>query len=275
MEVRLATEAAPGRPVNEDYALAVGDLVAVFDGVTQPVGVDVGCTHGPAWYVRRLTARLTEVYLSRPDESLPEILASAIEAVHPDHGGTCDLSHPGTPAASLCILRDNGATVDYLALSDAPLVLDRGGQVEVVADRRFEETIARVRDQALVAGAIGSAEHEGRVRWSTEQKWQHVNQPHGYWIAAADPQAAFQAVTGSTAAKRAALLTDGTSVAVELFGFLTWSELLDLLTTDGPAELIRRVRQAEEADMQGSTNPRYKSHDDATAAICLFDQGER
>src|SRR2546430_8328643 len=57
MEVRLASIAAPGRP-NEDYALAVGDLVAVFDGVTQPDGVVNGCVHGPAWYVRRLVAHL-------------------------------------------------------------------------------------------------------------------------------------------------------------------------------------------------------------------------
>jgi hypothetical protein len=52
MEVRLARVAAPDR-ANEDYALAVGDLVAVFDGVTLREGIDSGCVHGPAWYVRR------------------------------------------------------------------------------------------------------------------------------------------------------------------------------------------------------------------------------
>src|SRR5262245_57615162 len=114
MEVRLASEPAPGQPVNEDHALAVGSLVAVLDGVTQPPDVDIGCSHGPAWYVQRLAARLIEVYLSQPADALSALLAAAIEAVRADHGGSCDLSHPGTPAASLCVLRDLGDTVDYL-----------------------------------------------------------------------------------------------------------------------------------------------------------------
>jgi hypothetical protein len=152
MEVRLATEAAPGRPVNEDGALAVGSLVAVFDGVTQPDGVDTGCHHGPAWYVRRLTMRLIEAYIAQPDEPLPSLLAGAIEAVRPDHGGGCDLGHPGTPAASVALLRDVGDRIEYLLLTDAVLVLDRGGSVEVVTDRRFERATAQVRRAALVSG---------------------------------------------------------------------------------------------------------------------------
>ncbi len=49
MEVRLASVGAPGRPVNEDFAIAVPGLVAVFGGVTALAGVDAGCVHGPAW----------------------------------------------------------------------------------------------------------------------------------------------------------------------------------------------------------------------------------
>src|SRR5687768_14703020 len=127
MEVRFATEAAPGRRVNEDTALAVGSLVAVFDGVTQPTGLDTGCAHGPAWFVQRLAARLIEAYLARPTEPLRPLLASAIEAVRGDHGSGCDLSHPGTPAASVAMLRDLGDRVEYLVLADAIAVLDHGG----------------------------------------------------------------------------------------------------------------------------------------------------
>jgi hypothetical protein len=275
MEVRFATEAAPGRPVNEDAAFAVGSLVAVFDGVTQPVGLDTGCVHEPAWFVQRLVARLIEVHLAQPAESLRPLLASAIEAVRSDHGGGCDLSHPGTPAASVAMLRDLGDRVEYLVLADAVAVIDHAGAVVVVADRRFEHTIAAVRQAALVPGAIGTDDHAVRIRRSTEQKWRHTNQPGGYWIAGADPQAAFEAVTGSSHADRAALLTDGASCAVESFGLLHWASALDLLTSRGPAELIRQVRTAERADMNGWTQPRYKRHDDATAAVCLFDREKR
>jgi hypothetical protein len=276
MEVRLASERAPGRPVNEDYALSVGSLTAVFDGVTQLSGLDSGCAHGPAWYVQRLAVRLVEAYVAQPEGSLHSFLENAIEAVRGDHGGTCDLDHPGTPAASVCMLNHvGGARIEYLVLSDAPLVVDRGGQVDVIADLRFERTIAAVRKAALVPGGIGSADQATRMRWSTEQKWRHTNQPDGYWIAAANPDAAREAITGTTEIRRAALLTDGASSAVEQFGLFDWVGLLDLLTVDGPAELIRRVRAAELSDRDSSTQPRYKLHDDATAAICLFDVEER
>jgi len=275
MEVRFATEAGPGRRVNEDTAFAVGSLVAVFDGVTQPIGLDTGCPHGPAWFVQRLAARLIEAYLALPTEPLQPLLASAIEAVRGDHGGGCDLNHPGTPAASVAMLRDLGGRVEYLVLADVIAVLDQGGEMVVVADRRFEQTIAGVRQAALVPGATGTDDQAARTRWATEQKWLHTNQPGRYWIAAANPQAAYEAVTGLGCANRVALLTDGASCAVEPFGLLDWPDALDLLTVQGPAALIRRVREAERADLHGSVHPRYKRHDDATAAICLFDREER
>src|SRR5687767_12027664 len=103
MEVRLASEAAPGRSVNEDYAFALPGFVGVLDGVSVPAGVDTGCLHGPAWYVRRLATHLGRAYVSRPDATLTEILATAIELTRHDHDGHCDLAHPGTPASTVSL----------------------------------------------------------------------------------------------------------------------------------------------------------------------------
>jgi hypothetical protein len=94
------------------------------------------------------------------------------------------------------------------------------------------------------------------------------NRPGGYWVAAADPQAAAQSVTGTLVRKdlqRAVLLSDGASRLVDLFGLATWTEVLALLDDAGPAELIRRVRAAEAADPAGRRWPRTKRSDDATA----------
>jgi len=95
----------------------------------------------------------------------------------------------------------------------------------------------------------------------------------GYWIAAAEPLAAYEAVFRSypLGLRRAALLTDGASSAVEDYGLVDWLGLLDLLDTYGPQHLIALVRQAEREDPDGSRRPRYKVHDDATAVICRFD----
>ena len=95
------------------------------------------------------------------------------------------------------------------------------------------------------------------------------NRPGGYWVAAADPQAASQAVTGTLPAKslrRAVLLSDGASRLVDLFDLATW-ELLALLDENGPEELLRQVRDAEAVDPEARQWPRTKRSDDATARL--------
>ncbi|MEV4533413.1 hypothetical protein AB0J82_06230 [Asanoa sp. NPDC049518] len=276
MEIRLASEPAPGHQ-NEDIVFAVAGFVGVLDGVTATVGVDNGCIHGPAWYVRQLARHLVRVNVVAPRASLAQMLSEAIESLRHDHRGQCDLDHPSTPAATVTLLRRHQDRADYLVLCDSPLVIDRGSGAEVITDDRFKHAVATLRAKALAGGAaIGSDDHAQRVREAAVAKQQLVNQPDGYWIAASNPEAAQNAVIGSLALRgsdalrRAALLTDGASCIVEQFELLDWSQLLDTLTDDGPQELIRRVRAAETADSNGYARPRYKRHDDATAAICLF-----
>jgi hypothetical protein len=226
--------------------------------------------------VRRLSARIIDAHGADPDGTLPELLATAISAVRGDHGGQCDLDHPGTPAAAVCMLRIGANRVDYLVLCDTTLVLDCAGMVAVITDERFGKAIKDIRARALVAGAIGTADHGARAHQAAMERQQLTNKPGGYWIAAANPDAAHQAITGSADQTgpgrilRAALLTDGAAAAVEPFGLMNWEGLLDLLTNRGPDELIRRVRVAESADRTGHSRPRYKRHDDATAALCLL-----
>ncbi|MEK8109108.1 hypothetical protein NKG94_38880 [Micromonospora sp. M12] len=77
--------------------------MGVLDGATVPEGFDTGCVHGPEWYVRHLAARICVAEAVRPAARLTSNLAAAILAVRADHGGQCDLDHPGTrPARSAC-----------------------------------------------------------------------------------------------------------------------------------------------------------------------------
>ena len=146
MRVRSASAPAPGRPVNEDLVFRFGPLVGVLDGATVPDGFDTGCVHGPEWYVRHLAARIGVAEAARPAATLTSNLAAAILAVRADHGGQCDLDHPGTPSSTVCLLRDCGDQVDYLVLCDSPLVLDAGGQVSVVTDNRLDTAMAELRE---------------------------------------------------------------------------------------------------------------------------------
>jgi hypothetical protein len=106
-----------------------------------------------------------------------------------------------------------------------------------------------------------------RVRDSCiEQLQARRNQPGGYWIAKDDPAAAVHALTGSEPLEglsAVALLSNGASRAVIPYGLLNWAALLDVLSAQGPDEVIRRVRNAE------SLNPGDApagAADDATVA---------
>lgn len=282
MDVRYATEPAPVAADNEDHVLHAGPLVAVFDGVSVPEGLDTGCIHSTSWYVTQLAARLAQAAAAAPDAGLSTNLAEAIRTVRDDHGGTCDLDHPGTPAASIAAVREHGDTVEYLILCDCTLLLDRDGQAEVHTDPRFLAAVAEVRAETLTGhAAIGTTEHAASVRRATQLRQRRTNQPGGYWIAAANPDAAAHAITGRLPlhgperVRRVALLTDGAADAVTRYQLLDWPGLLDLLTNHGPHELIRQVRHAEQADAAGHAQPRYKRYDDATAALCLFNPEEQ
>jgi hypothetical protein len=237
-----------------------------------PEGFETGCVHGPAWYVRQLAARIGLAAADRPTATLMGNLAAAILAVRGDHGDQCDLAHPGTPSATVCLLRPWGDHVDYLVLCDSPLVLDLGERVEVISDDRLEQAMADLR---RTAATVTAADPVTRFRRAVMLQRQQMNQTHGYWVAAANPDAAYHAVTGTLPltgpdrVRRAALVSDGASAAVEQFGLFDWRGLLDMLTDHGPGELIRRVRRAED---DGHGRRRHKQYDDATAALCLFDR---
>ncbi|MEU8117405.1 hypothetical protein AB0C21_01695 [Spirillospora sp. NPDC049024] len=245
MRVEWATDqGSPERP-NEDFVAAAAGAVVVLDGCGLPLGTDLGCAHGTAWYSRslgtRLLARLLEGFgpQAGPPVGPPEgahrpgarplvaRLAGAIADVAAAHRATCDLRVPTTPAATVLALRRRGDLVDYLVLADSTVLLDgRDGLREITGGRDY---------------------------------------------AAADPAVADAAITGTVPAadlRRAFLLTDGATRLADMFGATGWAGLAALAADRGPAALIERTREVERTDPRAVRWPRGKVHDDATAAVC-------
>jgi hypothetical protein len=262
---------AAGSQHYEDWIATSPEAVVLLDGLSTPDGVPTGCRHDTPWYVRQLGTQLLHQLATHHDRTPREALARAIEAVVHRHGGTCDLSHPGTPSATVALLRARATDVECLVLSDALIILDTAEGIEVLTDSSVTEHAAEQR-RAVLEERIGTAEHTQAKQVMVAEQQRHRNVPGGYWVAAATPAAATHALTRTIprhTIRRAAVLSDGAAALVD-YGLTNWNEILDTLQHVGPAELIRRIRKAEASDPHGERWPRYKTSDDATAALCLF-----
>jgi hypothetical protein len=272
MRAAIATQAGSQDTANEDWAgVAAPGLAVLLDGLSAPDGTGTGCRHGTPWYVSHLGPQLLAL-ASDPSRSLADALAEAIRQVASLHPG-CDLTHPGTPSATVVLLRTLDKGADYLALADAVLLLDTTDGLKVVSDERVDQLAAKERAAAQVPS--GSALKLRRRAQFTKALRRNRNRPGGYWVAAADPQAASQAITGSLPSKtlhRAVLLSDGASRLVDLFKLATWEELVALLDENGPDGLLHQIRAAEAIDPEGRQWPRTKHSDDATAVYLVLDE---
>ena len=259
MQITTHTSPATVRP-NEDFVAAGPDWVMVLDGATPRPGVDSGCVHGPTWLVHQLAAAMARYLTIMTKPVLADVLASAIDYTRINHEVYgCDLANPDSPSSTVAMLRANRLddTVDYLVLGDSPILLDLDGALVRVEDLRSAQL------PSYTAEAVRAAR----------------NQEGGFWVAAAVPAAAQYAVTGTVRAgdlQRAALLTDGMTRYVDRLRLGTWSDLLnDLADGAGMADVVHRIRAAETRLLpELSTEPSgriVKRHDDATAALCLFE----
>jgi len=269
VHINMATSAGhPGKP-NEDFVGAVPTAALLLDGAGIPDTESI-CSHGVQWYTHRLGGVLLG-RLSRDDgRDLAAILADAIDEIAADHRTTCDITDPSSPQATVVIVRAHGGRLDYLLLGDSFLVVDQaGGGPQVITDER-EITTRRICTAPLRAVVSGAPEYERVFDACIEALRARRNQPGGYWIAKDDPHAADEAVGGSRPLPDPgsfALLSNGASRIVSPYGLTDWPGVLELLGASGPAEVIRRVRQAE--DRTPPADAGAKVPDDATVAHCI------
>lgn len=240
MDITYATSQGDGA-ANEDYAACGSDWAVILDGATPAPGVNSGCIHDVPWLVRNLAAGITRKLMTSTSP-LTDILSDAIAGLRKAHAGMCDLANPDSPSSTVAILRIRGDAADYLVLGDSPVILRRGREILAVTDDRLDYLPGgRPYSRALVR--------------------QHRNARGGFWVASTDPEAAYEARTGTVGGvTEAAMLTDGVTRLVSEYG-RDWADVFAVLRSEaGAPGLIRLVRQAEEKTPPTSG----KHHDDAT-----------
>ncbi|MEU5153170.1 hypothetical protein [Glycomyces sp. NPDC021274] len=258
--MHLSSATSPGGSApNEDHFLTSSRWALVLDGITRYP--DDGCAHDVPWFVKRLGAGV-EHRIGSPEIGLPRVLADAIAGTAQEHleSGTCDLSNPVTPGATVGMVRREGGRLSWLLLGDCTVAWrDRSGRVGFRSDDR----LARL--AGVPAVSVG-----GVRRWPVAYVESVRNRDEGYWVAAADARAASQALTGVLrldAVAEVLLCTDGLTRLVDRYGY-SWPELFERVGEVGVDGLIGLVREHGERDARFP--PEAKRHDDATVVHLRF-----
>lgn len=236
----------------------------VLDGATAltPTEVDT------ATYADALGQLVTDQLRDSHQVALADAVAHAID----DVANRFDLRPGSSPSSTIAILRAQDTRADLYVLGDSPIYYGTGGRISELVDTRLadldlperEHYRARLRD-----GAGYDAEHRALVTAMQEHQRTSRNRRSGYWIAEADPSAAYHGLTLELAPHEvswAVLATDGITQPLIHAGAPDWPTI-SAQSSDWLANMLATWRDWERTrDPSGHRYPRAKRHDDKTIA---------
>lgn len=247
--------------------VALPNAVVLLDGATS---LRPGMRSGD-WYASRLAGELAGRLTGYPTTDLADLLAASIKTVARDH----DLIPGEAPSSTVALLRWTDSTIEGLVLADSPIVAFTAAGPQPLTDDRLASMPrgAGYRDR-LRAGAGYDDDHLVALRSAANVVGRLRNQEGGFWVAEADPDAAYYArrATWPRPDVYAVLMaSDGVSCGVDDYGiFPDWTAVLDLARRAGAEAVLDAVREAETTDPSGTRWPRPKPHDDQALVVAEF-----
>ncbi|MCP4963455.1 MAG: hypothetical protein GY925_29825, partial [Actinomycetia bacterium] len=215
-----------------------------------------------AWIAEELGQRLADGLVTEPECELPKLLESCIAELV----DTYELAPGHAPSTTVSMVRLANGRLEVMVLCDSPvIVLDTDGRIHQVRDDRLDEV---VRSIERPPGKPDMTD----ARWirTVEAFESHRNQPGGFWVPSATPEAARHAIQqtfNASTVDTAVLLTDGASAGVDDYGVPpTWLEGVQVAKRSAD-EFITLVQTTEESDPDCTRWPRTKPHDDKSIAV--------
>lgn len=255
------------KPFNEDAVSAGPGWVCVVDGAT-PLGSDPDGNRKTSAFASRLAGAVGP---GLTPGNITEHLRAALQ--HAQDGG----QHGAT--ATIAAAAWDGDTVATAIMGDSLILLElKSGETEDLQDPAFEGREARLLAPVIDAMAAGLAPGDAYaaavpvLRSEREKR----NTEAGVWVmsdstAPADAAAHLSVRTfPRETVHRIAAVTDGMWRAVELFGITTPAGLLDAAQNDAVDPVLDALVQAEAADPDRSSYPRFSFADDAALAFAAL-----
>lgn len=266
LTVQAASLPADGK-LGQDRHFIGEDFVIVLDGASSPVPDD----RDGGWYADVLGADIQTRLVRSGSLDLRRVLAESIASITDRY----QLLPGRSPSSTVAIARWDATHLHALVLGDSPLIAQaNSGAILQLRDDRLAKVAQTERETYRAAlrrgGGYGEA-HRRHLRHVVQVERSYRNQPGGYWIAEATPNAARHAVHARLPLadlQLALLITDGVSCGVEQYHFPdTWPSAFDFISAQGLDHLLRAIYEIEAADRSGACWPRSKPHDDKTACL--------
>lgn len=266
--MRIRTAQLPDAERSQDRAFVTTQAVVVLDGASPFVPVDVPTTA----YVDVLGREISNNVHDSPDRDLAEIVAGAIATtVH-----ELNLAGDASPSSTITILRAREDRVELYTLGDSALYYGNEHVSHELIDYRLDDLCLPERTEyrrRLSDGCGYDDTHRELLAALQRRQRTQRNREGGYWIAAAEPEAAHQAFMRNIPAQDltwAVLATDGAYEPMVHLGLDGWHEV-SRMDEAALVDVLTRCRTwLKQSDPDGATLPRSKVADDMTLAAIDF-----
>jgi len=274
ISVQINTAQLPSPDRSQDRVFITKHAAIVLDGATAFTLTEIDA----ATYADALGQAVADQLRAEKEVALSDAVAHAINKV----AHRFDLRAGTSPSSTIAILRARGALADLYVLGDSPIYYGTGDRVSELIDTRLIDLhlseSCRYRTR-LREGTGYDAEHQALLKAMQERQRASRNTRGGYWIAEADPSAAYYGLALELTPRElswAVLATDGITQPLMHAGQPDWPTIA-AQSPDQLADMLAIWHDWERTrDPSGYRFPRAKRHDDkAIAAIAsVWDASE-
>lgn len=257
--IEYAVLPADGGP-GQDRCFTAEGLVVVLDGAS---AYDSSVSPDAAAYVDTLGPALIERVSNQPRVDLRTAVAGAIRRT----ANNLALAPGEGPSSTVSIVRWEGDAIDVLVLGDSPVVIRlKDGATRVMVQHPMSHIAPDLRQlyrDRLAAGQGYDRRHRDILQEIQREEAAVRNQPGGYYIAEAVPDAARHAIVQTFSPSDVVgciLSSDGAEPCLR-------DVSLDMDSVEVKKLLVGLRNWEHHSDSQGRIRPRSKVHDDKTLAL--------